>query len=944
MKQKLLVSSILMGLAVAAMPLASVHAQNAGDQDTSAQAQSDKDKKKTEKLSTITITGSLIPQAQIETASPTITISAQDLAKQGFATAYDALKALPVATGGVQGNQSSGGFTQGAQTISLFGLPINYTLFLINGKQMTNYPLAYNGSNAFTDLTNIPTAMIDHIDIVPGGNSAIYGSAAIAGVVNIVLKQKYEGVDLDYRVGGYSDGGGESQRLQLSGGGTWGKLDVSASLELLNQQPIFASQRSTTASLNDNPTLNGQPAVPSRSFLILDGLTGQYIDPGADTCKPLSYLFNNTTSYAYRAGHGYYCGTTGQYQATSLLNQNRSASAYTGFVYHINDNTEAYAQILFSSSAPKYNIGGSFQFWESNEQFLNGTTGYFWNPAANSGQGDLQLWQHIIAPEEYGGDSGAGAETIYTRNLNAAIGLRGSLGNGDWNYDLYYNRSQANTDDSYRHFIKSAVDNYYLGAQQGTYYGYPVYTPNSSKLYTPLTPAIFNSLTARIDNKSVAWNQNINLTVTNNELFDLPAGAVGAAATIQAGGDSLHNNIPELIASGDALGLTGSEAAGHRSNYGIGAELRLPVFSMLTADVSGRYDDYTFAGNSADKFTYKLGLEFRPFDNLLLRGNYATAFRAPDLVNVFGSNGFFTSDTDYYQCRLQGYGPTNYQSCPQYSSQFFGTNGSSANLNDVTAKTLTYGVVYSPVDRLNLTLDYQRVQIKNEVTQLGIDQLLQDEADCLLGQTVGGAPIDGTSPSCQLYESLVQRSPANSQVNPLGLISVTTYPINASTESESGLIAKAHYSFDMGRFGSLGLDGNYYVEFKHLFQQFPGDPVINVYHDARFTDWKSTFTGSLTWNIGNWSTTVYGQRYGSIPNAGQTGTLAPWMLYNGSVKYSFDDGAAAIQLTANNLFNSKPPVDRTQSGFPYYNTYNYNPYGRAVWAEFAFRFGGASKD
>lgn len=941
MKQKLLVSSILMGLAVAAMPMASVYAQSAGDQATP--TQTDKDKKKTEKLSTITVTGSLIPQAQIETASPTITISAQDLSKQGFATAYDALKALPVANGSVQGNQSSGGFTQGAQTISLFGLPVNYTLFLINGKQMTNYPLAYNGSNAFTDLANIPTAMIDHIDIVPGGNSAIYGSAAIAGVVNIVLKEKYQGVDLDYRVGGYSDGGGQNQRLQLSGGGTWGKLDASVALELLNQEPIFASQRNTTNSLNDNPSLNGQPAVATRSFLILDGLTGKYIDPGAATCAPLSNLFNNTTAYDYRAGHGYYCGTTGQYQATSLLNSNRSASAYTNLVYHINDNTEAYAQILFSSSAPKFNIGGGFQFWESNEQFLHPGTGYFWNPSANGGAGDLQLWQHIVAPEEYGGATGAGAETLYTRNLNAALGLRGSVGSSDWNYDLYYNRSQANTDDSYRHFIKSAVDNYYLGPQLGTYYGYPVYTPNASKLYTPLTPAIFDSLTQRIDNKSVAWNQNLNLTVTNDSLFHLPAGDVGAAATLQVGSDQLHNAIPALISSGDALGLTGSEAAGHRSNYGLGAELRIPVMSMLTADASGRYDDYSFSGKSAGKFTYKLGLEFRPIDTLLIRGNYATAFRAPDLVNVFGTNGFFTSDTDYYLCRLAGYGPQsgaqNYQNCPQAASQFFGHNGSSANLNDVTAKTMTFGAVYSPIEKLTFKVDYQRVQIKNEVTQFGIDQLLQNEADCLIGHTVGGVAVDPNSPSCQLYESLVQRAPANAQVGPNGLISVTTYPVNASSESESGLVGNASYAIDMGRYGDLRLDGNYYVEFRHKFQQFPGDPVINIYHDPRYTDWKSTFTGSLTWDIGNWSTTVYGQRYGKIPNAGQNATLPPWMIYSGSVKYSFNSDAA-VQLTLNNMFNSKPPVDKTASNFPYYNTYNYNPYGRALWAEFSFHFGG----
>ena len=81
---------------------------------------------------------------------------------------------------------------------------------------------------------------------------------------------------------------------------------------------------------------------------------------------------------------------------------------------------------------------------------------------------------------------------------------------------------------------------------------------------------------------------------------------------------------------------------------------------------------------------------------------------------------------------------------------------------------------------------------------------------------------------------------------------------------------------------------------------------------------------------------------GSIPNAGQTGRLPPWFLYNGSIKYSFDSGAA-IQVTANNLRNSKPPVDRTASSFPYYNTYNYNPYGRVVWVEFAYRFGGSKE-
>src|SRR5574337_682726 len=118
MKRKLLVSSIIMGLTVAAMPLASVYAQDSGDQAAQSQ-QTDKDKKKTEKLETITVTGSLIPKSQIETATPVITITGDDMKKEGFRNVYDALRSLPVATGAVQDSQFSQGFTPGANTISL---------------------------------------------------------------------------------------------------------------------------------------------------------------------------------------------------------------------------------------------------------------------------------------------------------------------------------------------------------------------------------------------------------------------------------------------------------------------------------------------------------------------------------------------------------------------------------------------------------------------------------------------------------------------------------------------------------------------------------------------------------------------------------------------------------------------------------------------------------
>ncbi|HEX3163422.1 MAG TPA: TonB-dependent receptor plug domain-containing protein, partial [Pseudolabrys sp.] len=290
MKQKLLVSSILLGLAVA-LPIGSLHAQNAGDQDT--------DKSKEEKLQTVTVTGSLIPRAQVETASPVITISGQDLETHGFRNVYDALHTMPVATGSVQDSQvaSFGSFTPGATTISLFGLDPGFTLILLNGHPLADYPLPYNGTQNITDLSTIPIEAVDHIDILSGGQSSLYGSSAIAGVVNVVLKKKIEGFNLSVRGGGYSNGGGGNERVQISGGTSSGNLSVNYSLSFENQDPVrfhssFFSNRA------DNPL----GTAAGRDFLELEPFTGHYFDPGSETCDALHNLFGGTLEYSHRSG------------------------------------------------------------------------------------------------------------------------------------------------------------------------------------------------------------------------------------------------------------------------------------------------------------------------------------------------------------------------------------------------------------------------------------------------------------------------------------------------------------------------------------------------------------------------------------------------------------------------------------------------------------------
>jgi len=950
MNRKILATAICAGLFMTGGAWAQDNSAQPQDQSASAQPQ-DKQEKKT--LQAVVVTGSLIPQAEIETASPVITITSKDIETQGFKNVYDALKSQPVSTGSVQDSQFTNGFTPGANTISLFGLDPGFTLILINGHPLADYPLPYNGTGNFVDLATIPTSVVDHIDILSGGQSSLYGSSAIAGVINIVLKKHMEGVDLSFRGGGYSEGGGQNERFTLSGGNTVGKLDINYALQLDNQNPIWASQRSFMDSYLDAP--NGDGAA-SRNFLLASAFgtpDGNYIDPGAAQCDPLHYLDGGTVNYNYRAGHGYYCGSYDQPGYATILNENKSANGFLNLNYHLNDNTELYSEILYSYSKPKFS-SGPYLFTYYNPALANSGNAYaqyFWannakqNPFGYYGiPGDLELAQRIFTPEEVGGRGGA-MTTVITKQYNANFGIRGNFGQSDWGYDAYYNRSQVSTSSSQRWPLNKPMQDWYLGQQlpgsDPLGYGFPVYNINYDHFYTPLTVAQYDAMSDFVKSQSISWQQNATAVFTNTNLFNLPAGPAGFAGVIQYGNQAFNNPVDPRLANGEFVGLTGTAGSGSRKHGAIGAELRVPLFSMLTADASARYDRYDSGFRTDAKPTYKLGLEFRPWDSLLLRATYATAFRAPDMEFLFAKNsGFYTTGTDYTLCREQNPGVTSFGECNSYAESVFGRNNGNPDLNDVNSKSFGYGAVWSPTHNFNVKVDYQHIKIDNEIRTQSINDLLETESNCQLGTSFGGQVFDPTSPTCVDAFSRVIRYPAD---YPFGLAANTIQylsvgPVNIASETVNGIQASLDYRLDAGRFGDFVFNAAYYDELNHTFTNKPGDPEIDLLHNYNSYEFKTIGNGTVTWNIGPWSTTLHATRYGRTVNFSFSGTTSPQILYNANIRYSLADDNAYIQLTANNLFDKKPPIDPS-TGYPYYNFLNWNAYGRSVFLEMGVHLG-----
>ena len=587
--------------------------------------------------------------------------------------------------------------------------------------------------------------------------------------------------------------------------------------------------------------------------------------------------------------------------------------------------------MLYGKNEAKNDSGS--RFWIPN--YNAGTDGYIWNQAEQT----LETYQHIFSPEEQGITNYTTDSTSY----NLALGFNGTIAGSNWDYDLYYSRSGYEVESDQLWPLADEMDAFFqeqfLGPQLGTYYGYPVYEPDKAAFYQSITPEQFRAFSGNLRNTSSTWTHNLNAQLTNPELFELPAGPVGVAGVVQLGYQNWDNPVDPGVSGDDYFGLSGTSGSGSRANRAVGVEFSVPLLKTLTASVSSRYDSYkNIRAGSDAKATYRLGLEFRPVDSLLLRANYATAFRAPDMGYVFtGGNGFFSQQTDYYKCETYGPNPN----CPFEGNSLEGVQVANPDLKSINAKSHGFGFVWSPNERYTLRADYYNVKIEDEVLPQSFSRTLFDENECRQGR------LDIGSPTCIDVLSRVQRGP----VNPNPLLSesvqlVTIKAINIAEEQISGITAGGSARFDGGRWGEFGFGLDYNMTLDHTTVTFPGDPETDLLSppQALSAEFKSVLTGDISWRKGDWSANVHGIRYGSTPNyAAQfgidttpgtsQGRIGPHMLYNMSVSYDLT-AKSALSLTVNNVLNTEPPSDPTYDGSqgfapPFYNIFAYNGYGRA---------------
>jgi outer membrane receptor protein involved in Fe transport len=531
-----------------------------------------------------------------------------------------------------------------------------------------------------------------------------------------------------------------------------------------------------------------------------------------------------------------------------------------------------------------------------------------------------------------------------TDSWRGTLGANGNIGQSHWTYDLGFTYTEQKLTEDAHVMLTGPTDGYFdaiLGPDLGPDpYGFGDSTrmPDYEQFFKPISQSQYAAMNAVARSNSRTTDSLLRAQLTNSNLFGLRGGPAGIALVAETGKQDWNYSPDPRYFNGEIWGYTAVAGDGHRSRYALTGELRLPLDHWVTLTGSTRYDTYRVSGSNVSSNTYNLGIELRPVSRWLLRGRIGTAFKAPTLADEFqGESGYFTQVNDYYLCAKEGH-PIG--DCPDGDNIFvFGTTSGNKDLQPIHAKVSSIGTVWSPGNRISISLDYLHWNISNEVNQQSSDQLLITENECRHGT------LDINSPTCVAALAQVVRDDRDT------IVSISTPKINVSNETVNAFVAEGRYGMKLGEYGNLDFQAAWTDMLTHTNRVYPEDPTRDALRDPTWSqEFKTRLNGSVTWNMHNWTSTLYIDHYGASPNYAATqnggysnpgaGSLHPWTITNLTTRYQWSR-QLELSLSVLNLFDVMPPEDHSYPGTTSspYNIFNYNVYGMSYYAQLTYQFG-----
>lgn len=852
-----------------------------------------------ERTERIQVTGSRIQRTDMEGALPVTVIDRESIEMSGETSVSDLLRNTSFNSAG-SFRPRSGSSAQGVSSVDMRGLGSSRTLVLVDGRRLTMSP----STGSSQDLNSIPMAAVERVEVLSDGASAVYGSDAIGGVINVITRRDFNGAELTLGAGEVSlpEEGGDrengslvfgsaSDTTSVIGGVSWNSRDIIYERDFPWVEPgssVYGNNFSTT----EDATLKGVPGGCSEDNFMSEEINGQ------DRCQ---YDFNATNANEASTGNeSVFVKVQHDINNDWTLYSNASVAKTESFGRYAAapDTNEGYGGL--ATPEDSYNNPTNPNAWMYDERNDNAveydrdTVGpqeevYFQHRFAAMGNRDNEVNNEnrdfLVGVEGYIGNISLDAGVRRVRNTTTEIGNGYLAASTAWGNVNEFNPGYNPEDPS-----EFNPDLYRTG--------YDIQNPSSNPDDVLAAGVVTTSRVSSFDIDEIYASSGF-------DLFEMNGGLAQAAVGVEYREENYSDEYDSQSEAGLVGGSSGNSAGGGREVFAAYGEMVLPVTYDLEVTLAGRFDDYSDYGSD---FSPKIGFQYTPIDELMVRGSYGRGFRAPTLDILTQADAYSAdSVTDAASC-------TVLTGDPEEPCQVDAYRLANPDLGSEESEQFSLGTVYQATDWLNLSVDYYNIEISDRIAFFGSTELIRRERS-------GDVIPEGLG---------VIREEAGNIDSPIDRID-TGYG-NEGTLETSGLDFNVQTTFDFGEYGML----NQNLQWGHVLdysvdgeRDLVGDPsrpenrinLENVYSYGAF---------NFTWNIN-----MIGHVAEDVEDGEQVGHVGSWTTHDLQISYN-TPWEGRISVGMQNAFEKTPEL------VPYdgrdYNFDLYNAFGRVSYVRYTQRF------
>ena len=907
----------------------------------------------------VEITGSNIRRAQAETAAPVQTVTREEIERSGKTSVAELLQTLAVDNQGSVPTTFGSGFASGASGISLRGLGAASTLVLVNGRRIAPYGLADDGQKVFADLNMIPLEAVERVEVLKDGASSIYGSDAIAGVVNVILRKDFVGTVLKASAGtsSYRDGNNYTAAITHGFGSLErDKFNILLNFEAGKKEPIYNIDRNGRGVVGKGDLRSiGFDAANSNGA---NGGTGAIFDNNTAVSSVVGNVRNPATSNYYSRSQLDGVGFTRTFPAADCALFSKIPQGDPGFAGGkgcLTDAAQEYGMVQPSQESLNFFTRGTLQLtpdmigyaeinWYNNKSRsqttpsgVSGSTGYPGGPVSNAGialgaaHPDNPYFGAAARVRYVAADVGPRVSNVDSTFTRFVAGVKGTF--GSWDFDSAVLHSESKVSNERTGYLQRDVtfallnpnganslvagktnrevalanNPAYAALPAGTYWRIAENKGlNSAALYAALAPTIMNdakSKTSQLDLK------------VSRDLMQLNGGMMALALGAEVRRESISLEPTSGTDRGNIIGLGYSAYSGARTLSAAYGEVLAPLTKQLELTGALRADHYSDVGNS---YTPKIGAKFTPMRELALRGTYAEGFRAPSAAeNGKGGLAAFATASDPLRCNLGVASACSASSVAVITSP-------NPGLKPEKSKSYSLGLVFDPIPGTSMSVDFWEIVRSNEINQ--------------------------EATSAAIAKGQVARDPSTATAiagDPGTITAVLANYVNSSKTTVRGVDVDLRQTVNLGTSGKLDFDLKWTHMFK--FERVEADGAVSNYAGTHGNCDATNCIGTpanrinlgATWSMAGWRVSTVANYRGSIsgkdskestdcPSIYADGTDAPagcrlasFTTVDLTARYAASK-SLEVYGSVQNLLDRIPPVDAHTYGAISYNPLDYS--------------------